>query len=123
MKIVIDMNLSPQWVPVLETAGHEAIHWSHIGAANASDREIMIWARTNNYVVFTHNLDFGAILAATDANSPSVFQVRTQDISPKKLAVIVLSSLKQFEVILIEGALVTIDENQARARLLPLRRS
>jgi len=123
MKIVIDMNLSPQWVSVLETAGHEAIHWSQIGAANAPDREIMNWARTNNYVVFTHDLDFGAILAATDANSPSVFQVRTQDISPKKLAVIVLSSLKQFEDILIEGALITINEKQARAHLLPLKRS
>ena len=122
MRIVIDMNLSPQWVSVLKTAGHEAIHWSQLGAANAADREIMEWARTNNYIVFTHDLDFGAILAATDANSPSVFQVRTQDISPKTLANMVLSSLKQFDKVLTEGALVTVNEKQARAHLLPLRR-
>lgn len=73
-------------------------------------------------VVFTHDLDFGAILAATDANSPSVFQIRSQDVSPKRLSALVLSSLKQFEERLNEGALVTVNEKQARVRLLPLRR-
>jgi predicted nuclease of predicted toxin-antitoxin system len=86
VKIVIDMNLSPKWVSILKSAGHEAIHWSQVGAPNAPDREIMGWARTNNHVVFTHDLDFGAILAATDANSPSVFQIRSQDVSPKRLS-------------------------------------
>jgi len=122
MKIIIDMNLSPQWVSVLKSVGHEPIHWSQVGASNAPDREIMEWARTNNHVVFTHDLDFGAILAATDANSPSVFQIRTQDISPKTLSGIVLSSLKQFKERLAKGALVSVNEKQARARLLPLKR-
>ena len=122
MKLIIDMNLSPQWVSVLKSGGHEPIHWSQVGVSNAPDREIMEWARTNNHVVFTHDLDFGAILAATDANSPSVFQIRTQDISPKTLSGIVLSSLKQFEERLSEGALVSVNEKQARARLLPLKR-
>ncbi len=31
MKIVIDMNLSPEWVSVFETAGYESIHWSTVG--------------------------------------------------------------------------------------------
>jgi len=53
MKIVIDMNLSPQWVPILKLAGHEPIHWSQFGASNAPDREIMEWARVNNHVEIT----------------------------------------------------------------------
>jgi predicted nuclease of predicted toxin-antitoxin system len=122
MKIVVDMNLSPQWVPILKSEGHEPIHWVQVGPANASDREIMGWARTNNHVVFTHDLDFGAILAATDANSPSVLQIRTQDVSPQTLSALVLSSLKQFEERLIEGALVTLNEKQSRARVLPLKK-
>lgn len=32
------------------------------------------------YVVFTHDLDFGDILAATNADDPSVIQVRTQNL-------------------------------------------
>ena len=31
MKILVDMNLSLEWIPVLEEAGFEAIHWSTIG--------------------------------------------------------------------------------------------
>jgi len=45
MKILIDMNLSPAWVRVLEEAGHSAIHWSTIGSLNAPDREVLLWAR------------------------------------------------------------------------------
>lgn len=42
----------------------------------------MAWARANDYIVFTHDLDFGAMLALTNAESPSVIQVRTQDVTP-----------------------------------------
>ena len=72
---------------------------------------------------FTHDLDFGAILAATDADSPSVLQVRTQDITPHGIGNLVISTLEQFEENLIKGALVSIDEKRARARLLPFERN
>ena len=51
MKILIDMNLPPRWVQVLAKAGWRAAHWSQVGALNASDREIMAWARENGYVI------------------------------------------------------------------------
>jgi Domain of unknown function (DUF5615) len=38
----------------------------------------MRWARRNSYLIITHDLDFGAILTATNAQYPSVLQVRTQ---------------------------------------------
>ncbi|OGP63558.1 MAG: hypothetical protein A2V65_07655 [Deltaproteobacteria bacterium RBG_13_49_15] len=120
MKIVIDMNLSPQWVDFLNRTGQECVHWSKIGSPDASDRDILRWAQSNGYVVFTHDLDFGAILAATKADFPSVIQLRTQDISPKRIGELVASTFKQFEEILNQGALVSIDEKQARVRILPL---
>lgn len=122
MKIVIDMNLSPKWVEVLTSADHKCVHWSEVGSANASDREILLWARSKRFVVFTHDLDFGAILAATDADSPSVLQLRTQDVSPQRIGESVISAFKQFEETLIKGALVSIDEKRARARILPFSR-
>ena len=120
MKIVIDMNLSPQWVDVLMLEGHDCAHWSEIGAPNAPDREILLWARSNGYVALVHDLDFGAILAATKADSPSVLQLRTQDISPKRIGESVVSAFKQFEDLLNQGALVSIDQIRARARILPI---
>ena len=70
MKLLIDMNLSPRWVNILVDAGFEAVHWSTIGRSNAPDTEIMAFAKANAYVVLTHDLDFGAILAPRTAKNP-----------------------------------------------------
>lgn len=123
MKLVLDMNLSPQWVPVLKQAGHEALHWSGIGDPAAPDRTIMQWAHAHDRIVFTHDLDFSALLAATQADGPSVLQVRTQDVLPAALAPTVLAALKQFHEALEAGAIVTIDAARVRARILPLRQT
>ncbi|NDC55149.1 MAG: hypothetical protein EBZ74_13005, partial [Planctomycetia bacterium] len=96
MKLVIDMNLPPSWVQVLEAGGHDAVHWSSVGLPKASDRDILRWARHNGYVVFTHDLDFGAILAATGADSPSVIQIRSQDVTPIGMRKRILATLAQF---------------------------
>jgi predicted nuclease of predicted toxin-antitoxin system len=82
MKILVDRNLSPVWVSVLNEAGHEAIHWIDVGSPSATDRELLSWAKSREYSVFTHDLDFGAILAVTHAEAPSVIQLRAQDITP-----------------------------------------
>ena len=63
MNLLVDMNLSPRWIGMLTYAGIEATHWSTLGAKNAPDSEIMACANANDYVVLTHDLDFGAILA------------------------------------------------------------
>ena len=120
MKIVVDMNLSPDWVPVLAMAGHSATHWSQVGSPSAKDREILVWARERHQVVFTHDLDFGAILAATNADAPSVLQIRTQDPSPTRCGPMVADILGRYADPLQTGALLTVDERQARVRLLPL---
>ena len=120
MKLLIDMNLSPAWVETFAAAGFEAIHWSAVGDPSAPDQVIFAWAYANAHIVFTHDLDFGAILAATGHTQPSVIQIRTQDVTPGHLAKTVLSTLRQFEEILHQGALITIDEEKLRARILPL---
>ena len=47
IQILIDMNLSPDWVGVLTAKGWTSIHWSTVGDPRAADQEIMQWARTN----------------------------------------------------------------------------
>jgi|SRR5579859_1272517 len=82
MKVLIDMNLSPLWVPFLEKNGIEAAHWSTISKPSAPDSQILDYAAANGFVVFTHDLDFGILLAARKSKGPSVIQVRTQDVLP-----------------------------------------
>jgi len=122
MKILVDMNLSPAWVSVLEEAGYKTLHWSTIGSLNAPDREVLLWAKANGFVLFTHDLDFGAILAATEAEGPSVIQIRTQDVSPDHGENLLLQIINQFSEKLLEGALISVDEEKSRVRLLPLKR-
>lgn len=120
MKLLVDMNLSPRWIGVLADAGIEAVHWSTLGANNAPDSEIMAYANVHDYVVLTHDLDFGAILAATHGEKPSVVQIRAEDISPDVIGKQVIAALRQMASELEEGALLTVDPNRTRLRVLPL---
>ena len=120
MRLLLDMNLSPRWVEELERHGWEAVHWSDVGDPRASDRTIMGWAREAGYVVLTHDLDFGALLAASSGVEPSVVQVRTRDVLPEQLASTVVSALKQFEAEFSEGAFVVVEPGRVKVRILPL---
>jgi predicted nuclease of predicted toxin-antitoxin system len=82
----------------------------------------MSWAGERGWVVFTHDLDFGSLLALTHAGGPSVIQVRTQDVTPGAIGGLLTGALLQFRTQLAEGALVIIDEARVRARILPLGR-
>lgn len=119
MKILVDMNLSPDWVKVLENAGWETVHWSTVGDMRAPDEVIMSWARENGHIVFTHALDFGVLLALTHAESPSVIQVRTQDVFPEVLGERLVKVLREHQSVLEKGALLTVDEEKSRIRVLP----
>jgi predicted nuclease of predicted toxin-antitoxin system len=66
-------------------------------------------------------LDFGTMLALTQAEGPSVIQVRTQDVTPSAIGKLVVVALRQFQAEPGRGALIVLDEAQVRARILPLK--
>lgn len=57
VQIVVDMNLSVEWVAELGNHGWSAVHWSAVGDPRADDSVIMEWALANGFTVFTHDLD------------------------------------------------------------------
>src|SRR5262245_10749977 len=114
MKVLLDMNLSPSWVAFLVDNGFDAVHWSQLGDPRAKDIEIMDWARTHDFVVFTHDLDFSALLASTLKTGPSVLQVRTQDVMPGAIGDDVVRILRDYEDLIRTGVLITIDEVGSR---------
>jgi len=107
-------------VSLLADAGIAAAQGSTLGAANASDTEIMAFAKAKGYVVLTHDLDFSAILAATRGDKPSVAQIRAENVSPDVIGKPVVDALRQMAAELTEGALLTIDPSRTRLLLLPL---
>jgi predicted nuclease of predicted toxin-antitoxin system len=118
--LVVDMNLSVEWVAELARHGWPAVHWSTFGDPRAEDTAVMEWARANGYIIFTHDLDFGTTLALTHAAGPSVLQVRGQNVLPEQIGSLVIAALRQYESALAKGALVVIEERKSRVRVLPL---
>ena len=57
--------------------------------------KLMTWARTHKHIVFTNDMDFGALLAMTRAVGPGVVQIRDQDLMSEDLASLVTSILRQ----------------------------
>jgi predicted nuclease of predicted toxin-antitoxin system len=57
VKILIDMNLSPEWTGLLASRGWDACHWSQVGAPNASDLELLAYARENSFVIIAQDID------------------------------------------------------------------
>lgn len=123
MKLLVDMNLSPKWAGFLAAAGFETFHWSVLGAATAPDSEIMRHARDNDFVVLTSDLDFGTILAVTHGDKPSVVQIRSDDLCFESIGKQVVEALRQLADELQSGALVTIEPQRTRLRILPLHKN
>ena len=104
----------------LGAAGIEAAHWGSVGEPDALDTDIMAYA-AGDYVVLTHDLDFRAILAATNGAKPSVVQFRAGDLGPDTIGHHLIDALRRMEAELQRGALLTIEPGRGRMRLLPLR--
>ena len=121
MKLIIDMNLSPNWVQVLKEGGIEAIHWSNLGAQDSPDATILAYALEHQCIVLTHDLDFSAILASTNIQKPSVVQIRSTNVSAAAIGKQVIAALIQMTDELADGALVTVEPQKTRLRLLPFR--
>ena len=77
-------------------------------------------ARGNSMIVFTHDLDFGNILAVTHALGPSVIQVRTENPVPSFIGELLIDALVDHASSLARGVLITLEPNSLRARILPI---
>jgi predicted nuclease of predicted toxin-antitoxin system len=120
MKLLVDMNLSPDWIPYLAGRGIESVHWADVGDPDARDDKIFEHARAEGAIVFTHDLDFTSMLALSRGHAPSLVQARVQDISPESLGPSLVAALRQFAFELEKGAIVTILPERSKVRVLPI---
>ena len=61
------MPVTPDAVSHLQAAGHDAIHASSVGLAQATDPEIIEIARRDGRVVVTADLDYPRLVLLSDA--------------------------------------------------------
>jgi predicted nuclease of predicted toxin-antitoxin system len=120
VNLLVDMNLSPDWVPLLRTRNWVARHWSELGPGNAPDTELMSWAREHAHIVLTQDLDFSQLLFATRERGPSVVLLRMDNEFDSAAREHVLEAISQAREALATGALLTISEKRVRLRYLPI---
>lgn len=123
VRVLIDMNLSPEWKKGFASQGWTSCPRSEIGSPSAPDTDLMAWAREENYVIFTHDLAFGALFAASGHSKPSMIQMRCEDTAPSTKGPPLIEALCLAEADLGNGTLVTADPRRTRIRILPLTQS
>jgi len=120
MKLLLDMNIPLCYLELLSAKGIDSVRWSDIGACDAEDTEIMDYARTNNYIILTCDLDFSAILSYTHERKPSIMQIRASVLHAQRAVELIAITLNKNAADLEKGAILSIDAKNARLRLLPL---
>ena len=76
MKFLVDMGISPMTVDYLQKLGHDAVHVHAEGLDRLPDSDVLKKAREEGRVLLTHDLDFGLLIAASEASTPSIIIFR-----------------------------------------------
>lgn len=120
MKLLLDQGLPRSAAALLCEAGIDAIHVADIGFSAADDTDILQRAQEDERVVVTLDADFRALLALTEAISPSVIRIRIERLRAEALTNLLLTVVGECEEDLEQGAVVTVEPSRIRVRRLPL---
>ncbi len=121
MKFIANMGISPLTVAYLRKHGHQAEHLHEQGLDRLPDPEILARARDQSAILLTSDLDFGDLLAASNAALPSVVIFRLKPpMSPDKVNLYLDKVLREYTADLERGAVLSVDEKRVRVRRLPI---
>jgi len=119
MKFLLDMGISPSVTKFLNSLGHDAVHLLDLQMARAHDQAIVELARLQTRIILTHDLDFGALMAASGRQLPSVIIFRLGDMRPLNVAKYLELLLIHYADDLMVGAILSVNEQRVRVRRLP----
>lgn len=121
IRLLADVHISPKTVGDLQKQGYEIIRSSEVLPANAPDINILEFARTENWVVLTQDLDSSMLVALSRYSQPSLITLRLSSAKPDIVTQKLLDVLPQIEEALQEGSAITIQDESIRIRKLPVR--
>lgn len=105
----------------LRAAGHDATHLRELNLRDAPDPVVLEYARSDGCVLISADTDFGALLARSRADRPSVILIRR--LVGRRAAdqsAIILANLSQVAEDLAAGAVVVVGDDSIRIRRLPM---
>jgi predicted nuclease of predicted toxin-antitoxin system len=120
MKFLLDMGISPKTADFLRNLGYDAIHLHDLESDRSTDPAVLQMARNEGRILLTHDLDFGELIAASGANTPSVIIFRLRNMNPRNVNRFLKGIITEHREALEKGAIASVTEGQVRIRLLPL---
>ncbi len=88
--------------------------------SQATDNEIIDYARKTGRVCVTLDADFHTLLAVNNASDPSVIRIRQEGLKGNDIAQLLINIRAKIEDQLQQGAMVTVTEEMLRLRQLPI---
>lgn len=120
MRFMVDVPLSPQLAAWLVREGHDAIHAMHAGMERAPDTAIIEFARREQRVIITADLDFPRLLALAEAEGPGLILFRGGNYSEDETIDRLRKALSLVRSEDLPNSIVVIEKRRIRQRRLPL---
>ena len=87
---------------------------------SAPDRVVVECAIARAEMIVTCDLDYPEIIALAHAPSPSLIVFRLHDETPENINRLLDRFLPELQESLVQGAIVTVEEDRVRVRPLPI---
>ena len=121
MRLLLDEGLSPRLVQLLTAAGHDVLHVRDLALTSATDPTILARAVADERVLVTLDTDFGALVAHSGAQLPSIVLFRGNITRrTERQASLFLANIDAVAEDLKAGAVVVIGDSRVRVRRLPI---
>jgi len=120
MKFLADMGISQSTVHWLRDQGYDAVHLREQQLHRLPDPEIVKKANIEGRIILTCDLDFGALMAFSGEQHPSIVIFRLGDETPQNVNQRLSEVLNKSASALNKGAIILIEQNRYRIRLLPI---
>jgi len=120
MKLFLDQGLPRPAAKLLRNAGIDTVHTAEVGMAKALDPEILAYSRQEQRTIVTMDADFHALLALSNATSPSVIRIRIEGLKAAAVAQLLMHLVEDWSSELESGVMLSIQRRRIGVRHLPL---
>ena len=120
MKLLLDQGLPRSAARLLRVVGIDAVHTGECNLSCALDSEVLAAAQTEGRIVVSLDSDFHALLALSNAVSPSVIRIRIEGLQAEAVAEIIQNVLGCCGEDLSAGCMISVQEDRMRIRKLPI---
>jgi len=120
MRFLIDMMLSPGLASWLRSEGHDAVHASTLGLAQAPDTAIVDHARRDQRVIVTGDLDYPRLLAIAGGGRPGLILFRGGAYKEAQIRTSLAAVFQTIPPEELSDSIVVVEPTRIRRRRLPI---